>query len=167
MLEKDGLGNTTKSYTRGLDLGGGIGSLIAQNYISNNNPIVQFYDYNDLGSTADLTTSTGSSANSYSYDAFGNLLTPQLSGDSNRYLFSTKEFDSRAVLYFFTGRYYDPEIGRWLTPDPLGFVDGPNEFEYANDNPVNVIDPDGYKVIEAEHAVALVGVTSLYYPSTR
>ena len=51
-LERDGLGNTTKSYTRGLDLGGGIGSLIAQNYTGNNNPIVQYYDYNDLGSIA-------------------------------------------------------------------------------------------------------------------
>jgi len=143
LLEKDGLGNTTKSYTRGLDLGGGIGSLIAQNYASNNNPVVQYYDYNDLGSTADITTSTGTSASSYSYDAFGNLLTPQSSSDINRYLFSTKEFDSRSGLDYFGRRYLDPEIGRWLTSDPLGFVNGTNRFLFVNDNPVNSVDPFG------------------------
>jgi len=142
LVERDSSGNTTKTYTRGLDLGGGIGSLIAQN-IPGTNPTVQYYDYNDLGSTADLTTSTGTAANSYSYDAFGNLLTPQSSSDTNRYLFSTKEFDARSGLSYFQNRYYDPEIGRWLTPDPLGFVDGVNPYLYCHNNPVNNVDPDG------------------------
>ena len=133
----------TKTYTRGLDIGGGIGSFISQNYIANNTPTVQYYDYNDLGSTADLTTSTGTTASSYNYDAFGNLLTPQASNDTNRYLFSTKEFDSRSGLDYFTGRYYDPEVGRWLIPDPLGFVNGPNLYAYAQNNPINLVDPWG------------------------
>jgi RHS repeat-associated protein len=142
LVRRDGSGNTTKSYTRGLDFGGGIGSIIALS-ITGSNPIAQYYDYNDLGSVADLTTSTGESASDYSYDAFGNLLTPQASGDTNRYLFSTKEFETRSGLSYFGGRYYDPEVGRWATPDPLGFVDGVNPYLYVNDNPVNLVDPYG------------------------
>ena len=143
LVERDASNNTTKAYTRGLDFGGGIGSMISQNYTANNTAVTQYYDYNDLGAVADLTTSTGASAASYNYDAFGNLLVPQASGDTNRYLFSTKEFDSREGLEYFGARYYDPEIGRWLTPDPLGFVNGPDEYAYCGNNPINCVDPLG------------------------
>jgi len=143
VVERDGSNNTTKSYTRGLDVGGGIGSIINQNFTSNGNAVTQYYDYNDLGSSADLTTTSGNSAADYTYDAFGNLLTPQVSGDTNRYLFSSKEFDSRSGLAYFGNRYYDPEIGRWLTPDPSGFSDGLNLYTYVNNNPVNLVDPFG------------------------
>ncbi len=162
LVERDGSGNTTKSYTRGLDFGGGIGSLINQNYTNSGNAVTQYYDYNDLGSLAETTTTTGTAANSYSYDAFGNLLTPQSGSDTNRYLFSSKELDSRSGLQYFGARYYDPEIGRWLTPDPLGLKIGPkvvkyakkvgapfsnnpfvNLYSYVNNNPINYIDAWG------------------------
>ena len=142
LIEKNSSGSTTKTYTRGLDFGGGIGSLIAQN-TTGTGAAVRYYDYNDLGSVANTTTSSGAATSSYSYDAFGNQLTPQITSDTNRYLFSTKEFDSRSGLDYFGARYYDPEIGRWLTPDPLGMVDGPNTYLYVNNNPVNLVDPYG------------------------
>ena len=155
LVERDGSGNTIKSYTRGLNFGGGIGSLISQNFTANNTAVTQYYDYNDLGSVADLTTSTGPAPSNYSYDAFGNLLSPQASGDTNRYLFSTKEFDSRSGLQFFGSRYYDPEIGRWLTPDPLGFAAGQiNLYVYVNNNPVNLVDPYGLMGESAQQSVS-------------
>ena len=40
-------------------------------------------------------------------------------------------------------RYYDPEIGRYLTRDPAGYVDGPNVYLYVGNNPINHIDPEG------------------------
>ena len=40
-------------------------------------------------------------------------------------------------------RYYDPETGRWLTHDPLGYVDGMNLYEYVRSMPVSTIDPTG------------------------
>jgi len=149
LVRRNASGITTKSYTRGLDIGGGIGSLISENYTANNTAVTQFYDYNDLGSVADLTTATGTVASDYSYDSFGNLLTPQASGDTNRYLFSTKEFESRSGLEYFGARYYDPEVGRWLTSDPLGFVDGFNTYAYLGNNPVNEVDPFGLYGLEA------------------
>ncbi|WP_246325325.1 RHS repeat-associated core domain-containing protein [Dissulfurirhabdus thermomarina] len=40
-------------------------------------------------------------------------------------------------------RYYDPQTGRYLTPDPLGLAGGINRYAYVQNDPVNVIDPLG------------------------
>ena len=39
-------------------------------------------------------------------------------------------------------RYYNPEIGRFISEEPLG-IDGPNLYWYALNNPINFVDPDG------------------------
>ena len=44
---------------------------------------------------------------------------------------------------YFGARYYNPTIGRWLSPDPLGMVNGPNLYANCNNNPTNLIDPWG------------------------
>lgn len=41
-------------------------------------------------------------------------------------------------------RYYDPEVGRWITPDPLGYADGPNLYAYVHNNPINSFDRLGF-----------------------
>ena len=46
-------------------------------------------------------------------------------------------------LYYAQQRYYDPHLGRWLTPDPIGFSGGLNLYAYADNDPVNFIDPSG------------------------
>jgi hypothetical protein len=40
-------------------------------------------------------------------------------------------------------RYYDPEVGRYLTRDPIGYGDGMNVYLYVGDNPINHVDPHG------------------------
>jgi uncharacterized protein RhaS with RHS repeats len=46
-------------------------------------------------------------------------------------------------LYFLGARYYDPETGRFLSPNPLGFAASNNLYDYAGGDPVNACDPDG------------------------
>ncbi len=41
---------------------------------------------------------------------------------------------------YFGYRYYDPQLGRWISPDPLGTVDGPNLYAYARNNPMKYVD---------------------------
>ena len=41
---------------------------------------------------------------------------------------------------YFGARYYDVGIGRFITPDPLGMVDGPNMYLYCGNDPVNLVD---------------------------
>ncbi len=48
---------------------------------------------------------------------------------------------------YFGQRYYVPEIGRWITPDPAGFADGPNLYAYVHNQPLRYIDPDGHFAI--------------------
>jgi len=153
LVERNTAGTTTKSYTRGLDNGGGIGSLIAQKYTANGTSVTQYYDYNDQGTVANLTYLTGISSINYNYDAFGNLLTPQVGSDTNTHLFSTKELDAKSGLYYFGRRYYDPEVGRWITPDPLGFINGPNPYLYCLNNPVVLIDPNGLEIERQTYGV--------------
>ena len=46
-------------------------------------------------------------------------------------------------LVLFGRRYYDPSLGRWLTRDPLGSLDGVNDYAFVHNNPENLVDPDG------------------------
>jgi hypothetical protein len=44
---------------------------------------------------------------------------------------------------YYRARYYDPDTGRFLKHDPLGYVDGMNLYEYGNSNPTMHTDPSG------------------------
>jgi len=49
----------------------------------------------------------------------------------------------RLEMYLARNRYMDPRIGRWITRDPKGYVDGPNLYQYAGGHPLQVVDPMG------------------------
>jgi RHS repeat-associated protein len=52
-------------------------------------------------------------------------------------------WDEETGLHHNRQRYYHPEHGQYLTPDPLGTPDGPNPYAYVAFNPLSNIDPDG------------------------
>ena len=64
-------------------------------------------------------------------------------GDSEDYFFTGKEKDVTG-LYYFGARYYDPEIGRFISEDPG--QDGEDWFGYCKNNPLGYFDPDGQVV---------------------
>ncbi len=61
----------------------------------------------------------------------------------NNYLFNGKELQDELGIdwYDYGARMYDPTLGRWHCPDPLGQFHSP--YNYAGNNPVNNIDPSG------------------------
>jgi RHS repeat-associated protein len=67
-----------------------------------------------------------------------------------RYRFAGKERDDASGLYDFGARQYAPWLGRWLSADPAGPVDGPNLYTYARDNPLSRVDPTGLQSKEKE-----------------
>ena len=94
LMETDGSGNTTAVYT---NEPGQFGGLISERQGSQS----QYYHYDGLGSTRELTNSTGQVTDSYLYDAFGNTI--QSTGTS-------------VVPYHFVGRqgyYYDQELAEY------------------------------------------------------
>jgi RHS repeat-associated protein len=55
-------------------------------------------------------------------------------------------FQLETGLHYNWHRSYDPSIGRYTQPDPLGFVDGPSVYGYARGGPQNLVDKDGRAV---------------------
>lgn len=134
-----------------------------------------FYHTDALGSVTAITDSTGSLVESYQYDSFGNptifdAINTVIAESSidNPYLFTAREFDSESGLYFMRARYYDPQIGRFISKDPLpGFIDLPqtlHHYNYTSNNPVNFIDPFGFFTVgpglEIQNAFAPLPVSS-------
>ena len=53
-------------------------------------------------------------------------------------------------LYYFRNRMYSPELGRFISTDPLDYVDGSNLYAYCNANYVNMVDPMGLEAVDEE-----------------
>ena len=53
--------------------------------------------------------------------------------------------DPETGLHYNRHRYYDPQIGRYLSPDPLGQADGTHLYHYAHSDPLSVVDPLGLR----------------------
>ncbi|QGA50443.1 RHS repeat-associated core domain-containing protein [Pseudomonas brassicacearum] len=60
--------------------------------------------------------------------------------------YSGKERDATG-LYYYGFRYYAPWLSRWINPDPAGGIDGLNRFRMARNNPITLIDQDGFQPI--------------------
>lgn len=63
--------------------------------------------------------------------------------------FTGKKIDRDTGLYYFNARWYDPQLGRFVTEDPI--KDGVNFYAYANNNPLRYVDPTGLRFVIGEH----------------
>lgn len=88
-----------------------------------------------------LLDQNGSPAEWTRYSAFGVQAVDRALGVSNPWRYANRR--EVAGLLFFTNRFYNPQIRRWQTADPLGFEDGLNLYTYVHNNPLHYHDPDG------------------------
>ena len=104
-----------------------------------------FYHFDGLGSTIAMTNASGSIVNKYAYDEYGNVLA-SVEGVSNPFKYVGRYgimHDDTGLLYM-RARYYDPEVGRFISRDPIGFAGGDiNLYAYVAANPVTWVDPLG------------------------
>jgi RHS repeat-associated protein len=66
------------------------------------------------------------------------------------YRFTGKECDDSSGLYYYGARYYISWLGRWISADPAGPIDGLNLYEYVGSNPLIYTDPEGTGKIAAK-----------------
>jgi RHS repeat-associated protein len=105
----------------------------------------RYHHYDARGHCILLTSPSGALLEQYDYDAFGfpyfHSATgakqgPQLYG--NRFLFTGREWLGELRLYDYRARMYQPELGRFLQPDPKQFAAGDyNLYRYCHNDPVN------------------------------
>ncbi|MBI5267441.1 MAG: RHS repeat protein, partial [candidate division Zixibacteria bacterium] len=105
-----------------------------------------YYHPDGIGSTRAMTDAGGSISDTYTYDAFGNLIS-STGTTPNRYLFAGEQADPALGLYYLRARYMDPSTGRFISADPFpGSIFQPttlHKYSYAYNNPVNFVDPSG------------------------
>ena len=118
----------------------------------------RYYTYRDaLGSIEAITDSAGVVVERYDYDAFGvptvtdglGVPTPlgiygePTSQYGNDLWFTGARWDPESGNYHMRARQYEPLAGRFVSRDPLGYVDGPNAYSYGYSDPANWTDPFG------------------------
>ena len=115
---------------------------------------VVYYHSNTLYSVYALSDADENVVERMRYDAYGaaTVLDSDFSSDAdgasdveNPYTFTGRRLDTESDLMQYRNRYYDPGLGRFISRDPLGYVDTLGLFVYAGNNPAHRADPMGDK----------------------
>ena len=133
-------------YVWGKDISGtrdgacGIGGLL---YLKRNGIFyIPFFDA--YGNVLGYTDAQGNIVAEYAYDPFGKIVGKSgVMSDDFAFRFSTKYYDIELDLYYYTYRYYNPQLMRWLTEDPIAEDGGLNLYGFCGNNPVCRYDKDG------------------------
>jgi RHS repeat-associated protein len=135
--ERDGNGKLSRRYVYGV-------RRISQTAGNS----TSYFAYDGLGSVVNLTSATGGTQWSWSYEPFG-VVRSETKAQGNQPA-STMRFAGEYLdptgLYHLRARQYDPVVGRFLRPDPAG--QSSNEsvisgYAYAADRPTVMVDPSG------------------------
>jgi RHS repeat-associated protein len=137
--ELDSAGNVLARYTHGK----GIDEPLAEF----RSGIPNFYESDGLGSATSLTNASATITATYSYDAFGNLLT-SIGSLTNPFRYTAREADAETSLYYYRARYYDPTVGRFLSEDRIGNDEGSNLYTYVRNAPAGLRDPTGLYTLQ-------------------
>lgn len=109
--------------------------------------VLAWYQCDHLGTPQELTDHKGRIAWSAQYKAWGEVqekLSEWALGEwlTNPLRFQGQYHDHETGLHYNRHRYYDPQVGRFISKDPIGYAGGLNLHQYAP-NPVDWIDPLG------------------------
>ncbi|MGU9824943.1 RHS repeat-associated core domain-containing protein [Pseudomonas sp. LF090] len=100
------------------------------------------YQLDHLGTPQELTAPDGEIVWSAHYRAYGQISRLDINKVDNPLRFQGQYFDEESGLHYNRHRYYNPDIGRYLTPDPVKLAGGINAYRYAP-NPTGWVDPLG------------------------
>jgi RHS repeat-associated protein len=109
------------------------------------NGTTYYYVRNLQGDVTRILNTSGTTVATYLYDAWGKVTI-----GTNTNSIATKNpiryrgyyYDNESNFYYLQSRYYDPETGRFISPDVV--AEGGNLYAYCANDPVNSSDPSGY-----------------------
>lgn len=112
-----------------------------------------YFRKNIFGDIVGVYDSSRTALVTYTYDAFGNATVKvhpinDKNAQLNPFRYRGYYWDSEFNLYYVQSRYYDPEIGRFISPDSIEYITpseifGLNLYAYCINNPIMYYDPTG------------------------
>ncbi len=147
VLEYDGAsGAIQRWYAYGL----GPNDVLGQMNVPANTRTTFVHDL--LGSVVATMASSTGTLSRFGYRPYGASTAP-----ATPFGFTGQRLDAEAGgLYYFRARAYSPRLGRFLQPDPIGYDGGLNLYAYVGNDPLNLIDPYGLKVLDGVQAALFV-----------
>jgi RHS repeat-associated protein len=110
----------------------------------------RFLHADERGSIIAISDSAGAVIGTNSYDEYGVPTSPT----TGRFQYTGQAWISSLGLYYYRARFYNPRLGRFMQPDPIGYGGGMNMYAYAEGNPINRTDPTG---LAYEEAIEVIG----------
>ena len=155
VMELDASGKVEKRYVRGNDL------IFAD---KGNNTEKQYYVTDPHGNVVQMTDEKGAVIKTYEYDSFGNEVKLD-SKDENPFRYCGEYYDKETEEIYLRARYYEPEVGRFLTRDTYtGEEDEPESlhlYAYCGNDGVNYADPSGHWKGPIHRKITLDAVSAL------
>jgi len=127
-----------------------------------------FYHEDIKGWIETVTKRKGQVGERYGYSAYGKVRFFDKDGEergratvkNQPWLYHGYFRDEETGLYYTVHRYHDPQTGRWLSRDPLGYHDGMGLYEFVRGSPVGQEDPDGQASLTGTAAAALAKIVA-------
>ena len=134
--EYDNAGNLKTRYTHGFGL---VNRVAADGS-------VEYYAFDPMGNTSDVSGAAGALQNRYVYRPFGEtLLAGQTKDNPFRFMGEFGVMTAPAGLHYVRARHYDARVGRFTAMDPIGFLAGDvNLYRYAMNSPTDGVDRQDY-----------------------
>ena len=154
LAETDGSNAILRYYIHGL-------GLLAMVDGSGN---VYTYHFDGTANTVAITNATQTVVQSYAYLPYGKIANE--SGALDQPFTFVGQFGVMREpngFYYMRARYYDPEAGRFISEDPIGFGGGQvNLYAYVRNNPLGIVDPFGTEAIPSDPTSSMLVIDSFW-----
>ena len=123
----------------------GVTGLISERLTAANKSL--WYAFGPQGETRQLTDNTGAVVDTYAYSPYG-VPIAGTGTDANPFRYGGQtgyytDVNNPTGAILCGLRWYMPQLGRWISRDPIGYSGGYNLYEYCNSNPILGLDPLG------------------------
>ncbi len=158
-VEKEGEYSLIYSYSSN-------GIIQSVSEISNKDIKTYFYLIDIIGNIVGLVDGNGNIVVEYDYSSYGKVeVKKDTVGISKKDHIRYKGYiyDEETKLYYLISRYYDPEIGRFISQDSVEYIEpssisGLNLYVYCGNDPINMYDPSGNFAISIGLLLAIGGI---------